>query len=225
MAGYRAALQNFSKGEISPDLEARFDLSAYQAGLRRARNVRIMRTGGVRKRPGTRIVAEAMHSSSRLIPFQFSYEQAYALDFGQAIARPYALGGAVLETGLKTTAITKAANAKITAAYHGYSAGDTVWLTDVQGMVEINDRFLTVVSVIDAHNFTVDFDSTNASTWTGDTGTVNTAAPAPPPTPPTVPAPTPAPTPPPIGAIGGGGFTAADPGSGTWDYTGLVNYP
>jgi hypothetical protein len=32
----------------------------------------------------------------------------------------------------------------MTAAFHGYSVGDQVYLSAIQGMSEINDRFLTV---------------------------------------------------------------------------------
>jgi hypothetical protein len=182
--GYRVASSNFTKGEISPEAEARFELPVYQAAVRTARNVKVQRTGGLKKRMGTRFVAEALSASSHLIPFQFSDTQAYALEFGQALMRPLALGGRVLKTGLKVTNITKAANAKITAAYHGYSVGDPVYLNSIKGMIQINDRFLTVVSVIDDNNFTVNINSTNFSTFTGDTGgQVNSAPPPPPPTP------------------------------------------
>jgi hypothetical protein len=220
--GYRAALLNFSKGEISPELQSRFDISAYQVGLRRARNVKIRRTGGVSKRMGTRFVAEALSSTARLFPFQFNDEQAYALEFGQAYMRPLALGGAVLEEYLAVSAITKAANARITSAYHGYSVGDQVYLSGITGMVEINDRFLTVVSVIDANNFTVDIDSTGFGTFTGSGGgTVRTGDPAPPPAAPPVPAPLPDPTPPPVGSGSGGTYAGGGSGpsngtSGIW---------
>jgi hypothetical protein len=206
--GYRVASSNFTKGEISPEAEARFELPVYQAAVRRATNVKVQRTGGLKKRMGTRFVAEALSASSRLIPFQFSDTQAYALEFAQAVMRPLALGGAVLEPGLKVTAITKAAHAQVTAAYHGYSAGDPVYFNTILGMVEINDRFLNVVLVIDDNNFTVDFDSTNASTFTGDTGgLVNAAPPPPPPPPPTVPPPTSDPLPPTTGSGSGGGYS------------------
>lgn len=215
--GYRAALLNFSKGELSPDLEARFDLSAYQAGLRRARNVKIRRTGGVSKRMGTRFVAEALSTEARLFPFQFNDEQAYALEFGQAYMRPLALGGAVLEEGLKITAITKAANAKITAAYHDYKAGDQVYLksdsSSTFGMHEILDRWLTVVSVVDTNNFTVDIDSSAFSAFGSDTGTVRTAPPPAPDPAPTVPPPATEPPPPEVGSGSGGGYGSG----GTWD--------
>jgi hypothetical protein len=204
---YRAATANFTKGEISPSAEARFDIAVYGAAVRRALNVQVQRTGGLKKRMGTRFVAEALGSTSDLIPFQFSDDQAYVLEFGQAVMRPFALGGAVLEIGLKITAITKATTAQITAAFHGYAVGDQIYLSSVTGMVEINDRFLTVLTVPDANNFTVNFDSTNASTFTGDTGgTVNSAPPAPPPPPPPVPPPPPPPPAPVTGGGSGGGY-------------------
>ena len=224
--GYRTASTNFTKGELSPEAEARFELPVYQAGVRTAINVKVQRTGGLKKRMGLRYVAEALSTSSRLIPFQFSDDQAYALEFAQALMRPMALGGRVLETGLKVTAITKATNAQITAAFHGYSVGDPVYLNGILGMVEINDRFLTVQSVIDDNNFTVDFDSRDAGTFTGDTGgLVRTGPPDPPPVPPTVPPPETDPTPPTVGgssggSYSGGGTSPSFPEGGIWSGVG-----
>lgn len=216
---YRAALLNFSKGEISREVEARFDLGAYQAGLREALNVRVRKVGGVSKRMGTRFVAEAVSPDSRLVAFQWSDEQAYVLEFGQAYMRPLALGGVILEEGICVTAITKEAQAKVTALYHGYAVGDPVYLTGQQGMVEINDLFLTVTEVIDADNFRVNFDSTAAGTWTGESTCVTRSGPpAAPPAPPIVPPPAPEPVPPTTG--GGGGGTYVDGGGGggpVWD--------
>lgn len=211
---YRAALLNFSKGEISPELQARFDISIYSAALRQARNVKIGRTGGVAKRMGTRFVAECLSATAvRLIPFQFSDEQAYALEHGQAYMRPLALGGAVLEEELLVTAITKEAQAKITAAYHDYQIGDQVYLSAIEGMTEINDRFLTVVGLVDQDNFRVNFDSSAAGTFTGSGGgTARVGAPPAPPPPPPVPPPSPPPPSPPVGGGGGGGYG----GGGIW---------
>jgi hypothetical protein len=205
--GYRAALLNFSKGEISPEVRARFDLSAYQAAAACARNVKIKRTGGLYKRAGTRFVANALSSGSHLVPFQFSDEQAYALEMAQQVLRPLALGGSVLEEGLHITAITRAATAKITAAYHGYTVGKVIYFAEVTGMVEINDRFLTVLTVVDVNNFTVNFDSRTASDFIADTGgTIRVAPPTPPTPPPTTPTPTPDPTPPVVGGGGSGRY-------------------
>lgn len=204
----RAGLMNFTKGEISPELESRFDISIYSAGLRRARNVIIRRTGGVRKRPGTRFVAECLSSTAaRLLAFQFSDTNAYALEHGQAYMRPLALGGAVLEEQLQVDGITNEDGAIIEAAYHDYSVDDQVYLSSIEGMTEINDRFLTVTEVIDTDHFRVDFDSTNAGIFTGSGGgTVRSGPPPAPPPPPPVPPPLPTPEPPATGSGGGGGY-------------------
>jgi hypothetical protein len=231
---YRAALLNFTKGEISPELDARFDLSAYQVGLRRARNVKIKRTGGVSKRMGTRFVAEALGATARLFPFQFNDEQGYALEFGQAYMRPLALGGAVLETaslidlnGLKVIAITKGLTTNIQVNYHAYLAGDQVYLKSDDpatfGMVEILDRWLTVLSVPDGNHIVVDYDSTNATNFGSDVGTNRVGAPAAPPAPPTVPAPLDPPAPPEIGSGSGGGYTSGG-GLGGWGGIGDVSH-
>jgi hypothetical protein len=207
MPGYRAALLNFTKGEISPEVRARFDLSAYQAAAKRAYNVKIKRTGGLYKRPGTRFVAEALSSASHPIPFQFSDDQAYILEMAQQVMRPLALGGAVLQEGLTITAISQEVNALVTAAFHGYTVNQQVYIADTP-MIEINDRFLTVVAVVDDNNFRVNFDSRNATAFTvdGSGGIVRTAPPAAPTPPPATPTPTPAPTPPPVTSGGDGSY-------------------
>jgi hypothetical protein len=74
-------------------------------------------------------------------------------------------------------------------------------------MVEINDRPLTVIEVIDADHFRVNFDSSAAGTFTGSGGgIVRVGAPPAPPAPPPVPSPLPPPTPPSTGSGSGGGY-------------------
>lgn len=63
------------------------------------------------------------------------------------------------------TAITKAAQAQITATGHGYSVSQIVYLSDIKGMVEMDGLTVTVVSVVDANNFQVDVDSTDFTTY------------------------------------------------------------
>lgn len=202
----RIAQSNFSKGEIAPELLGRFDVPTYQAALARARNVCILKYGGITKRPGTRVIGEVYDDSLplRLIPFQFSLEQAYALEFGHTYMRPMALGGFILEENLKITAITKAAQAQVTIAYHAYEVGDEVFFTGITGMVEMNGRVGRVVSVQDDNNFTVDISSIGFTTFIDSTGTVRVGAPDPPPDPPDVPPPPEDPEPP--DTWGGGGF-------------------
>ena len=182
---FRVGLPNFSKGELGPELIARTDVAAYGAGVRRARNVFIRKYGGLTKRMGTRFVSEVYDSSQpvRLLPFQFSIEQAYALELGQGYMRAGALGGMVLNEELAITGITKAAQAQVTAALHGYSPGDQVYFKGVAGMVEINGLTGRVVSVTGVNTFTVDINTTAFAAFTSATGGITRTTPPPDPTP------------------------------------------
>jgi hypothetical protein len=209
---FRTAATNFSKGELSDELLGRFDVSAYNAGLKRARNVCILKYGGVTKRPGTRLVAEVYDASQpvRLVPFQFSLEQAYALEMGQGYMRPAALGGVVLHEELVVTGITNSFPATISAAYHSYAAGDQVILSGQLGMTEINGRILTVLASTGTNTFTVHLDTGGFGVWTGSTGgIVRSGAPDPAPAPPPVPPVVPPSEPPPV--YGGGGTDRRNP--------------
>lgn len=208
MTGPRLPKVNFAKGEVSPEIYARFDVDAYNSAARQARNVRVMKYGGLTKRMGTRFIAEAHDATKpvRLIPFQFSLTQAYALELGQGYMRPAALGGMVLETELTITGITSAVQATVAAAYHGYSVGDEVYLAGGDGAMGdlLNNRFFKVTGVPDDGHFTITVDTRGVAftSWAG--GTTNTVPPADPPTPPPVPDPVPTPSPPPTGGGSGG---------------------
>ncbi len=205
---YRLGSANFSKGEIGPELVARFDVDSYSSSVRLARNVMVRKYGGLSKRPGTRLVAEVYDDSAalRIIPFQFSLEQTYALELGQGYMRACALGGVVLNEELGITGITNAANAKITAAYHGYSVGQQVYLTGIQGGLGnfLNGRIATVASVVDANNFTIDVSTVGQAAYINTIGGITrVGSPTPDPSPPSVPDPVDPPAPP---DISGGGW-------------------
>ena len=87
----------FTRGEISPRLHARASLDLYRAGLSKCENFLTLPHGGLRKRGGTYFCGEVKTSakSTRLIPFIFSADQAYALEFGDLYIRVYAYGARV----------------------------------------------------------------------------------------------------------------------------------
>lgn len=202
---YRVGQSNFSKGEVSEELLARIDIDAYSTALKRARNVVVMKYGGVTKRPGTRLVAEVYSDNGvRLMPFQFSLTQTYALEMGQGYMRPAALGGLVLEDKLTVQAVTRGSTTtKIQANYHGYAVGDQVFFDDVLGATWLNGKVARVTSVPDTNNFFVAIASTGKSTLTGDSGgTIRSAPPPPPPPPPPVPPPATVVVDPYVGGIG-----------------------
>lgn len=211
---FRQFQPNFSRGELAPDLYGRFDVDAWNSAVKKARNVVILKYGGLTKRPGTRLVAEVIDDSepTRIIPFQFSLSQTYALELGQGYMAPCASGGRVLEEELSITGITNANPAQVTAAYHGYAAGDLAYISGVAGDLGdyLNGRFWPVVASIDDSNFTIDANTSGMAAFTSATGgTTRSAPPTPPPAPPPVPDPVPAPPPPDTGG-GWGGYCVAD---------------
>ncbi|TRC72746.1 hypothetical protein FJV83_10140 [Mesorhizobium sp. WSM4307] len=87
----------FTRGEISPRLHARASLDFYRAALARCENFVTLPHGGIRKRGGTYFAGEVKISAkkTRLIPFIFSADQAYVLEFGDLYIRVYAYGARV----------------------------------------------------------------------------------------------------------------------------------
>jgi hypothetical protein len=155
----RLTQANFSHGELGPQLYGRFDVDAYSAALKSAQNVFVLKYGGICKRPGMMLVAEVLDASAgnRLIPFQFSLSQGYALEMGNLYVSPCTAGGRVLEGALAITGITAAAQAQMAVAAHGYAVGDKVYIASVAGDLGhlLNGRFWPVVAVPDANHVAI----------------------------------------------------------------------
>lgn len=206
---FRAVQPNFSRGELAPALYGRFDVDAWQSAVKRARNVIVLKYGGLAKRPGTHLVTEVLDASeeNRLVPFQFSLTQTYALEMGQGYMSPCALGGRVVETELAITAITNAATAQVTAAFHGYAVGNLVHISGVAGQIGdlLNGRAWEVLSVVNANNFTIAANTVGLASFTTATGGITrVGAPVPDPSPPPVPPPVEPPPPPDVWGGAGG---------------------
>jgi hypothetical protein len=173
---------NFSKGELAPELYGRFDVDTWQSALRQARNVIVMKYGGVTKRPGTRLVGNVINASvpTRLIPFQFSLTQTYILEMGQGYMVPSALGGRILQAAQPITAIANASYAQLTIAFHGFAVGDLIYIDGAAGGMGavLNYRTWTVMAVIDASTLTINADTSGCPAFSGCTGgTANVSPP------------------------------------------------
>ncbi|MEO3429739.1 hypothetical protein AAFN88_12815 [Pelagibius sp. CAU 1746] len=74
----------FNAGEIGPRLAARVDFPKYRNAGARVENMTPLPQGGLTRRPGTRFVAAAADQEKRprLVPFEFSTDQAYVLEAG-----------------------------------------------------------------------------------------------------------------------------------------------
>ncbi|WP_179505733.1 MULTISPECIES: hypothetical protein [unclassified Sphingomonas] len=210
MIGGRTAQANFCRGELGPQLYGRFDVDAWGTALRKARNVIVLKYGGVTKRPGTEMVAEVLDPTQpvRLVPFQFSLSQTYALEMGQGYMSPCAGGGRILEEELAITAISNAAQAVVEVAYHGFAVGDRFYIAGCAGEMGslLNGRAWTVAAVIDDSHFRIDADTSGVATFAGCSGGTTRSAPPVAPAAPVVPPVTPAPTRPAIYFGGSGQF-------------------
>lgn len=164
---------NFTAGEISPRLASRIDTTKYKNGASLIENFITTAHGGARKRGGTKFVApiRAGETDVRLIPFQFNVEQAYVLEFGNLYIRIFKDGGIVTNTSTTITGATQANPCVITAAAHGLTNGNSVVISGVGGMTELNNRHFTVANVT---TDTFELSGVNSSAYTAFTsgGTV-----------------------------------------------------
>ena len=166
MARVSTALTNFTGGQLSDRMEGRTDFQKYFSGCKTLENFIVQPHGSVTRRPGTTFVSEVKTSSlkTRLIPFEFSTEQSYALEFGNNYIRFYKDNGAVLEANKTITGITQANPGVVTSATHGFANGDTVVITGVVGMTQVNGKRFKVASVATNTFQLQDIDGNNVNT-------------------------------------------------------------
>ena len=127
-------------------MEGRTDFQKYFSGCTKLENFVVLPHGPATRRPGTYFVSEIKTSANktRLIPFEFSTEQTYVLEFGNQYIRFFKDNGQITEGDKTITAITKANPAVVTSSSHGYSNGDFITITSVVGMTEVNGKTFKV---------------------------------------------------------------------------------
>jgi hypothetical protein len=141
-------LTNFTGGEFSPLLRGRVDFEKYYNACATLENMIVHPHGGATRRPGTYFVAEVEDSSkaTRLIPFEYSTEQAYMLEFGDQKMRVFMDNGSVLESAKSISGATQAKPVVITATGHEYANGEEIYISGVVGMTELNGRRFIVAN-------------------------------------------------------------------------------
>ena len=149
MARVAVQLTNFTGGELSPRLDGRNDLAKYASGCKTLENMIVYPHGSAARRSGTDFVAEVENSAekTRLVPFEFSTTQTYIMEFGNEYIRFYKDDGAILEANKTITGITQANPGVVSITAHGYSNGDTVVISGVVGMTEVNGKRFKVANV------------------------------------------------------------------------------
>lgn len=161
----------FNAGELTPNLDGRTDISKYYNGCSKLVNGIVMPQGGVTKRTGTEFVAKAK-GACRLIPFEFSSDDAMVIELSNLAARFYKDGERIMEDakniGVSKT-ITKfadyggtvAGTVKCkTSASHGFVTGNHI---TIAGTTNYNGTYS--ITYIDADEFYF------TATWVSDDAT------------------------------------------------------
>lgn len=159
--------RSFTSGEIAPALQSRADLVKYATGLNRCENFIVRSQGGAYSRPGFSFRGELGDSTKvgRLIPFSFNTEQTYVLVFEDLLIRVMKDGGYVLKAPATITGITQA-NPAVVTANNTFANGETVVITGVVGMTELNGNSYTVAN---ATGTTFELSATDSTAFTAYT--------------------------------------------------------
>ena len=147
-------------------MEGRTDFAKYFNGASNIENFVVLPHGPITRRPGTYFVSEIKTSSAktRLIPFTFSTEQTYVLEFGNLYVRFFKDDGQITEGNKVISAITKANPGVVTSNSHGYSNGDFVNISGVVGMTEVNNKTFKVANKATNTFQLTDIDGNNVNT-------------------------------------------------------------
>lgn len=127
---------SFNGGEVSPLLYGRPDTQKYQASLSVCRNFIPRVQGALIRRGGTRFVKEIKDSSERawLVPFEYSVDDAFVLEFGDLYIRFYRNRGVFEDTPghayeiVSPYALADLTNPDGTFALQYVQSGDVVYL-------------------------------------------------------------------------------------------------
>lgn len=138
----------FTGGEVSPTLYGRSDLEQYDLGLALANNWIVDYRGGLSTRPGFEFCEFIYRDNkpTKFFDFRFAPDLSniYLLLFGDHYLRFIQDGAYVLENPKAITAIS---GNLVTSAAHGFSNGDWVKLSSVNGISNINGRTFQVSNV------------------------------------------------------------------------------
>ena len=170
---------NFSTGELDPLLRARVDLQAYNNALAKATNVLIQPQGGIRRRPGTKYIAELPSNASdgvRLVPFQFSVDDSYMLVFVHQ--RMYVIKNGVVQTNINGSGNDYLSVSTITSSI----VDDMCWTQSADTLIVVHpdlqpvqiqrtsDTAWTATSItfdsIPKYAFNIDYHTNNSETLT-----------------------------------------------------------
>ncbi len=172
---FKTIKNSYNAGELSEYMAGRTDINKYHNGCSKLINATVLPHGGVVKRSGTEYIAKSPNKC-RLIPFEFSVDDALVLEFSNLLLRFYKDGDRVMNTSVNVDGVTLSGTDPVavsTDGAHSLSSGDTVRFTGLVGTTELNfngnHSTEYVVTVVDADDITLDgTDSSDFTAWVSD---------------------------------------------------------
>ena len=130
MANTRLLQQSFIGGEVSPNMFGRIEDPYYRNGLSECRNFVIRPDGSAENRAGFEFVNVARndYSKARLIPFQFSNDQSFAIEMGVGYFRFHTNGATLLSDDGQPYEISSPYNENEIFDVHYVQSGDVMTL-------------------------------------------------------------------------------------------------
>lgn len=167
MTNVNISLLDFSAGEISKKIYGRHDIGGYYNSGRRVENFIPETIGPGRFRQGTIYDGPSrLNNKPLLYPFSFGDSVSYILEFTNTKIRFYNENGRIHATGQNITNITQANPAVVT--YSGadtYANGDSVYISGVVGMTEVNNKEFIVANLTAGSN-TFELSGINSTAYT-----------------------------------------------------------
>lgn len=150
--------RSFAAGEISPQLFSRLDLDKFQTGLALCQNMETLAQGPAQNRPGFSYVLAVKYNGAKtiLLPFSYSTQQTFALEFGDSYIRFHTNGGTLLEPALALANVTTDNPALFrTTAAHGFAAGQWVQLSAMSTITPLTGRWAIISTTPTVDTFTL----------------------------------------------------------------------
>lgn len=149
MPNANPAVVNFNGGEVGAMMSGRTDFEKYASSTHRMRRFIPTAQGPAKRCPGTKYVLQARYPDKRvwLQKFEFAFDQAYVIEFGDEYCRFYTDRGVVLEDPIDISGITNAAIGVLTYVGADPSNDDWMYITGVAGMTQVNGRYVKVTNV------------------------------------------------------------------------------
>lgn len=140
---------SWAHGQLSRKMTGRADMQQVYSAAQEVVNFICHPQGPASFRNGSYFVHNSKgNNKPRLMPFRYSDDASYMIEFTNTNCRFYVNNGILVESAQTITGITKANPAVVTTSgSHGYSNGDDVIISDVVGMTEVNGGTYTVANV------------------------------------------------------------------------------